>query len=384
MDIRLLLVLTTAMFVARKGVGVLMTLFALHLGAGPFQTGLMFACYGVFPTVFAVPVGRIADRLGNKRLVFVGLGGFTLSVLLPLVAPGLPALFVSASFVGLTSMIFVVATQNLVGLLSTAQTRTRNYSNYSLGESGAAVAGPMLVGYAIDGLGYLAAFAVVAAVTALAFVLFGGRHHDIVDTAPRAAMPYATAASDLLRLPALRNALVANGVVMAGLDLYMLYMPIYGRSIELSAGAIGVMVGVFGAAAFVVRALIPSVTRRWGALAMLAVALAIAATGFVLIPFTRSPWLLAAASFAVGLGIGCGQPLTTILAFNAAPRGRSAEAISMRLVTSYGAHVVIPPVFGALGSALGLSLPFWTCAALLGGGALLACRESRGGGPDTG
>jgi hypothetical protein len=43
----------------------------------------------------------------------------------------------------------------------------------------------------------------------------------------------------------------------------------------------------------------------------------------------------------------------------------------MRLSVSYGAHIVIPPVFGAVGAALGLAPIFWTCALLLAGGAAL-------------
>jgi hypothetical protein len=60
-----------------------------------------------------------------------------------------------------------------------------------------------------------------------------------------------------------------------------------------------------------------------------------------------------------------------ILSFNAAPPSRAAEAIAMRLAVSYGAHVAIPPVFGAVGAALGLAPIFWTCAILLGGGSVL-------------
>jgi len=81
------------------------------------------------------------------------------------------------------------------------------------------------------------------------------------------------------------------------------------------------------------------------------------------------PLALAAAAFVLGLGLGCGQPLSMILSFNAAPPGRSAEAIAMRLAVSYGAHVVIPPVFGVVGAATGLAPIFWTCAVLLCGGA---------------
>ena len=57
-----------------------------------------------------------------------------------------------------------------------------------------------------------------------------------------------------------------------------------------------------------------------------------------------------------------------ILAFNAAPPGRQAEGISMRLAVSYGAHVVIPPVFGIIGAAMGVAPIFWSCALLMGGG----------------
>jgi hypothetical protein len=92
---------------------------------------------------------------------------------------------------------------------------------------------------------------------------------------------------------------------------------------------------------------------------------------FVTFPLTTNALLLGAAAFVLGLGLGCGQPLSMILAFNAAPAGRSAEGIAMRLAVSYGAHVVIPPVFGVIGTGLGLAPIFWTCAVLLAGGSFL-------------
>jgi MFS family permease len=186
-----------------------------------------------------------------------------------------------------------------------------------------------------------------------------------VDTGKRGPM------SDLLRLPALRNALLTNGIVMTGIDLYQVYMPVYARGIGLTATEIGFIIGTFGAAGFLVRMLIPPVTARIGEYGMIAWALAIGCVGYFAIPFTQNPWLLGAVSFVVGLGMGCGQPLSMVLSFNAAPPGRSAEAIAMRMAVSYSAHVIIPPVFGALGSVIGVAPVFWTCAMLMGGGAVL-------------
>jgi MFS family permease len=132
---------------------------------------------------------------------------------------------------------------------------------------------------------------------------------------------------------------------------------------------IGLVVGAFGVASFFSRLAIPPVTSRWGERRMIAVTLAISAIAFVGIPLTTSPVVLAVIAFALGLGLGCGQPLSMSLAYSAAPKGRTAEAIAMRLAVSYGAHIVIPPVFGAVGTVLGVAPIFWVCSTLLCGGA---------------
>jgi len=66
--------------------------------------------------------------------MYAGLGGYAASLTLPCLFPSLPVLFVSSPLVGSTSMLFFVATQNLVGVLSTPATCTRNYANYSVTE----------------------------------------------------------------------------------------------------------------------------------------------------------------------------------------------------------------------------------------------------------
>jgi len=368
MPLALVLTLTSVSFISSKGYRILATLFAISLGAGPLQTGILFAVWGLFPFLLSVYAGRLADRLDNGLLMVYGLAGFTLSLALPYFWPTMAALYLSAALGGLTSMLFVVATQNLIGVLSTAATRTRSFSYYALGESASAVAGPVLVGVCIDAFRHSATFVVLAAINGACLVLLFALRRVIPKTAAHQGARATHSAKDLLALPALRNALIANGAVMAGLDLFNLYMPIYTHGLGFSATAIGLIMGAFGAAAFITRMAIPPFTRRWGEHRMMAGALALAAVAFVAVPFTEHPLLLALVAFVLGLGLGCGQPLTMILSFNAAPPGRAAEAIAMRLAVSYGAHIVIPPVFGAVGAALGVAPIFWTCAMLLGGG----------------
>lgn len=374
--IALVLLLSTATFVAMKGSRVLMTLFAIELGSGPFETGLLFGLYGLFPFLLAVHAGRIADRVGNRVLMMTGLGSLSGALALPALSPALVTLFISAALTGLTSMMFVVATQNLVGLMSAREVRTRNYSFYSIGESLASAAGPAVVGFAIDLSSHPGAYALLAALTGSCVAVLAAGRRAIPPAPGTRDAPAGRAAADLLRLPALRTVLLTNGVVMTGLDLYNLYLPLYGRAIGLSATAIGLVIAAFGVAEFVVRLLIPRIAALWGERSLIAAALALACAALAAIPLSASAPLLAAASFAAGLGLGCGQPLTMILAFNAAPRGRSAEAIAMRLSVSYGTHVVIPPLFGAADTALGVAPVFWVAAALLAGGAVLNRRAA--------
>lgn len=370
MPLALLLVLISIAFITMKGSRILMTLYAVDLGAGPFETGILFALYGLFPFMLAIAAGRLADRFDNRLLIYWGLGSYTVSLAIPYFFPSMTTLYLVAPLWGFTSMLWVVATQNLVGVLSTSETRTRNFSYYSLGESTGSVIGPIAVGLSIDTLSHLPTFLLIAVIPALCGLTVAFKRDLFPSTAVAGAAAQAPRnMKDLLALPAMRNALLSNAAVMTGLDLFNLYMPIYGHSLDFSATTIGLIMGAFGAAAFVTRLFIPPITKRYGERAMLAGAFIISGAAFMVFPLTTSAPLLAASAFVLGLGLGCGQPLSMILSFNAGPPGRSAEAISMRLAVSYGAHVFVPPAFGVVGAAVGgVATIFWTCAAIMGCG----------------
>jgi MFS family permease len=370
MPLALLLVLSSIAFITMKGSRILMTLYAVNLGAGPFEVGILFALYGIFPFLLAIAAGRLADRFDNRLLIYWGLGSYTISLAIPYFFPSLTTLYLVAPLWGFTSMLWVVATQNLVGVLSTAETRTKSFSYYSLGESVGSVIGPIAVGLAIDSVSHLPTFLLIAIIPAFCGLTVAFKRDLFPSTAVVSSGAQAPRnMKDLLALPAMRNALLSNAAVMTGLDLFNLYMPLYGHSLNFSATTIGLIMGTFGTAAFVTRLFIPPITKRYGERAMLAGAFIISGVAFMAFPLTTSAPLLAASAFVLGLGLGCGQPLSMILSFNAGPPGRSAEAISMRLAVSYGAHVFVPPAFGIVGAAVGgVATIFWTCAAIMGCG----------------
>ena len=131
MPLVLVLLLSSTVFITLKGQRVLSTLFGVELGATPLEMGVLFAMNGLFPFLLAVTAGRIADRLDNRIIMYGGIAGYAGCLLLPHFFPTLPMLYVAVAISGLSSMLFVVASQHLLGMLSSAQTRTRNFSYYS-------------------------------------------------------------------------------------------------------------------------------------------------------------------------------------------------------------------------------------------------------------
>ena len=89
MPLVLIISLTSITFITMKGSRVLMTLYAVDLGAGPLQTGILFALYGLFPFLLAIAAGRLADRFDNRLLMIWGLASYSLCLALPWALPSM-------------------------------------------------------------------------------------------------------------------------------------------------------------------------------------------------------------------------------------------------------------------------------------------------------
>jgi MFS family permease len=377
MSVYFVVLLSVLANIGLRGSKVLVSLDALHLGANSFMVGVLAALFSVFPLALAVVAGRISDRVGVRAPIILGSAGMALALLLPALHEDLFTLFACPALLGLGQIFVQVSIQNAVGSIGGAGARMNNFSTFSLGASISTFLGPSLAGFSIDALGFRPTYLVLASMS-LAVVLLallfghrmpaGGAHGD-EKTGGRAL--------DLLREGPLRRTLFMSGVALTGIELFSFYMPIYGKSIELSASGIGLVLSAYAGAAFVVRLVMQDLARRYSETGVLTGSLFIAAATYALFPLLSGVPMLVLVAFLLGLGLGSAQPLTIMLTYHHAPEGRSGEALGMRLTVNKIMQIAIPVVFGGIGAVFGLNPVFWANAAFLLAGGVLSAKDRR-------
>ena len=381
MAIYLIVLMCALNHTAFGGSRVAVSLYALDLGANQLAIGVLMAFYGLCPMLLAVTIGKLADRVGPRLPMLVGTAGVAVALLLPPIFPGLATLYISALLIGTSFHFFFVTVTGIAGGIGGEGNRVRNYALVSLGFSGAGFMGPMAAGFSIDHLGHLPTFLVLSLFTSIPMLLLWFRSGFLPPAGKQGVADGKRNAYDLWRVPVLRNTFIASGIISSAWDLFQFYLPIYGYSIGLSASAIGTVLGVFALATFVIRIVLPRLIKKSRESEILAYAIFVAAFAFVLFPFFKNVYALAAIAFLLGLGCGCGQPLSMSLIYALSPRGRVSESTGLRVTVNNFGHLVIPLIFGSVGTAFGYFPVFVSNSAMLVAGGFLMRRNIM---PDSG
>jgi predicted MFS family arabinose efflux permease len=170
--------------------------------------------------------------------------------------------------------------------------------------------------------------------------------------------------------------LLASSMSQSGLDIFQIYLPVYGIQNGLSASEIGVVLAFAAVGGFAARIMLTRMIAWSNEETVLAYALLIGGVGVAAVPLFHSTVLLAFIALVFGFGINCTQPITISLLYMRSPGGRSGEALGLRFTTDNAARLAVPGIFGVLATALGLGAVFWICALLLGGGGWLCLRDA--------
>ncbi|WP_342556559.1 MFS transporter [Paenibacillus sp. FSL H8-0548] len=349
----------------------LVTLFAMSLGIGTFEIGMITATYALFPLIFAIPIGKAADVIGDRYPVLIGISGMILGTLLPYLYPSVGSLYLSQGLIGISHIFISISLQNLIGNMSTANNRDHHFGLFSMAVALSGIVGPLLGGLLADYRSYAFAFAFAAVVgiapMGLAF---------LIPSMKRAKQPEEEedkgTALDLLRIPLLRKALASSALVLYSRDIYVAYFPLFASAWGMSASTIGLIIGVQGLTMVMVRLFLSRLTGRFGRELTLLISILLAGVSFLLVPLSTNTLLCALISALMGVGLGCGQPLSMTTTYNASPKSRTGEVLGLRMASNRLSQMIAPLFFGLVGAWTGIIAVFYVSGAFLIGGAFLA------------
>ncbi len=365
MTIRFVLLLTVILHLAFAGSRVTLSLLALHLQATPLTVGVLISLLAAVPLVFAVGWGRTIDRIGVRKPLLIGACLVLGALLLAAALPRIEVLFIVSAVAGSGFMLVHICVNQVAGLLGTPEQRSRNFSLLALAFSTSGFLGPTISGFAIDLIGHRLTFLLLGGSTAVGIALMLLRPIRLPAHPASAAGHERKRVGDLFRIRGLRRAFVASAVLSMAWDLFTFVTPIHGTRLGLSASMIGLILGAFGAAIFLVRLVLPAIVHRLSEWPLLIGGMFATGVAMIIFPLIDSVSLLIAVAFMLGLAIGGTQPMIMSLLYNTAPQGRGGEVVGVRTFLLNLTQAGMPLLFGVLGSTMGMTPVFWAMAAVL-------------------
>ncbi|PQA84211.1 MFS transporter [Limnohabitans sp. TS-CS-82] len=340
-------------------------LMALRSGQSEAAVGVLLALFALTQVFLALPAGRYADAHGLKRpvmwsvlMAFVGAG---LAALWPI----FPVLCVSALLTGGATGGAIIALQRHVGraVKDTAQMK-QAFSWLSIGPAFSNFIGPFTAGLLIDHAGFQWAYAAMAVLPLLGWLCI--RHTRELPPVIKPEGHEKNRAWDLLNDAMFRRLLMVNWFLSACWDVHTFVVPILGHERGLSASAIGSILGGFAIAAALIRMLLPILAARLQEWQVITGAMLITSALLGIYPLMHTAWTMGICSVLLGLSLGSVQPMVMSTLHQITPEHRHGEALGLRLMGINASSVLMPILFGAAGTVIGIGGVFWCVSAVVG------------------
>jgi MFS family permease len=341
------------------------SLALLQQGHPPWLVGVQLSLYAVAPIGLSLWAGRLADRHGFHRPVTWAVGMSLLGAALPVASQQLWALALSGLLTGGGLSIGAVAIQREAGQMARdASDLKRVFSWVALGPALSNTLAPVITGLLIDHAGFRAAFAFGAVLPLLAVAAAWRvpRMRLPVGGAPHVAPGHAF---ELLRQPMLRNLLLVNVAMAAAWDAHSFTVPVVGHARELSASAIGLVLGSFAVAATVVRLAISTWADHLDERRALLSAMTLASAVLLIYAWLPGAAGMMLGSALLGVALGSVQPMILSALHQTAPPERQGQALALRMVFTNVATIAMPAGFGLLAAVTTTAGPMWLMASLL-------------------
>jgi MFS family permease len=363
---------------AMAGLRMAAPLQLLREGYSAWSVGLLLALFAAAAVVSALHAGRLADRHGYHRPVYLAAGvtvlGMAMAVGSTFVSGPLHFLMLcgAAAATGAGTNIGMLTIQRTAGLTaSDSIERVRVFSWLGVAPSFSNVLGPVAAGFMIDGFGFAAAYGLLLLLPLATLV--SARQVPPQPGAP-AELPHGRTAWDLLQSAPFQRLLLVNWLLSMCWDVHTFAVPVLGHERGFSAGTIGLILGTFTLAVTAVRIVIPALAHRLSERGVLRYAMLACAVVFGLYPLAPSPLLMGCCAVLLGISLGSVQPMVMSMLHHLTPDDRHGEALALRSMAINTSSTLMPLLFGATGAIVGSAVLFWAVGGAVGAGSWLVRR----------
>lgn len=361
---------------------------AIELDAPAVTLGALGAAFAIVPLILAVPLGRMVDRLGERRLMLAGAIVTLVScILFVTVSQTLMGVVLATATLGAGHLGCVIGQQALVANSAPPGRLDTMFGYYTFAASLGQSAGPLVISlYGRSAATpdtsaiFLIATGMAAALVVATAPLRSTAIHSVKDASAKQASP---GIKDLLRTRGLLRALVTSAVILSAVDLTLVYLPALGAERDLSAATVGALLTVRAVFSMISRILLGRLARRMGRTRLMIASILVSTGSLVLVPLPMPTWLLMLAIAMLGLGLGVGQPLTMSWLTQESPPGMRGRALSLRLAGNRIGQVAIPTTLGTVAAGLGAAGVLWATAIGVGATTLLIRGINLDSGPEA-
>ena len=356
---------------------------AIELDVPTAWLGALTASFAVVPLLLAVPSGQATDRFGERRVMLAGAVLLVLSAVLFASGRGGAAGLVAGSVVlGTGHLLSVVGQQAAVANTAGPGRFDTAFGHYTFAASLGQALGPALITVA-GGEGALPdtgpVFLVATGIAVLLLACTAVLRFPVRERTGGAAE--AGGMSTLLRLPGLVRALTVSCIVLAAVDITLVYLPALGADRGLAAGTVGLLLTVRAVASMTSRFFLGQLVRLTGRRRLMLGSVALSAVSMAAVAVPMPVAGTAVLVVLLGLGLGVGQPLTMSWLAEMAPAGLRGRAMSLRLTGNRLGQVLIPSAVGLLAAGVGSAGVLWATAGALALAGAAARRLHVDGGP---
>ncbi len=375
-------------------VSFIIPLYAVALGFGPLELGILVSAKSILPSILSIHGGVLMDRFGT-RLVMLMLGA-ACTVMPPLfiVASWFPTLLLLQMALGMAQSFGWIGAQALAVVVGKDNPRVLDRFSF-FARVGVMIA-PTLAGVMWDFLPHWISFAVIGAAggafwLAIRAIPPKAVGEDRATDAPRPPfrlrdiMPRLSdyiGAIGLMAVPIVAFVVVVSSVRIGSALMQQSFYIVYLKEIGLQAAFIGLFVTLsqmMAAAGTLSGAWMSRfVPPHWVFLGTVTLSvILIYATPL----FGSALFVLAIAIAVRGFAQGASQPVMYTILSRAASRETQATAIGLRATGNRVAGITLPILMGAVAETWGLAATFFVTGGLLllilGGSAIAIVRQKR-------